>query len=116
MRPVAAAVGAELLQFEPVRVVTPVLPGDVVTVLALRTGQGDLGPDVGGSHDGVPFSGMGSTDRPTVRTSTRPNHRALFPAAGYPDGQQPAAGRDSRPPTAAPAGPRTSGPGPDRGE
>jgi hypothetical protein len=24
-------------------------------VLALLAGQGDLGPDVGGSHDGVPF-------------------------------------------------------------
>src|ERR1035441_8989288 len=55
VRPVAAAVRAVLLQFEPVGIVAPVLARDVVTVLALLAGQGDLGPDVGGSHDGVPF-------------------------------------------------------------
>src|ERR1700759_3785685 len=50
VRLVAAAVGAVLLQLEPVGVVPPVLAGDVVPVLALLAGQGDLGPDVGGSH------------------------------------------------------------------
>src|SRR5215472_5502186 len=54
--PVAAAVRAVLHQLEPVRVVPPVLAGDVVAVLALLAGQGDLGPHIGGSHEGVPFS------------------------------------------------------------
>src|SRR5262252_3826034 len=53
---VLAAVRAVLLQFHPVRVVTPVLARDVVAVLALLAGQGDLGPHVSGSHEGVPFS------------------------------------------------------------
>src|SRR5690349_23213302 len=56
MRAVAAAVRAVLHQLEAVRVVPPVLAGDVVAVLALLAGQGDLGPHVGGSHEGVPFS------------------------------------------------------------
>src|SRR5690349_22095093 len=56
VRLVLAAVRAVLLQFHPVRVVAPVLARDVVAVLALLAGQGDLGPHVGGSHEGVPFS------------------------------------------------------------
>src|SRR5215472_16825517 len=56
VRAVAAAVRAVLNQLEPVRVVPPVLAGDVVAVLALLAGQGDLGPHIGGSHEGVPFS------------------------------------------------------------
>src|SRR5260370_20734760 len=63
MRPVAGEVGAVLHQLEPVRVVAPVLPGDVVTVLALLAGQGDLGPHIGGSHEGVPFSCVGPGPR-----------------------------------------------------
>ena len=55
VRTVALAVGAVLLQLKPVRVVTPVLPRDVVAVLALLAGQRDLRPNVGGSHVGVPF-------------------------------------------------------------
>src|SRR6266550_109511 len=55
VRLVLAAVRAVLLQFHPVRVVTPVLARDVVAVLALLAGQGDLGPHIGGSHEGVPF-------------------------------------------------------------
>ena len=51
----AAAVRAVLLQVKAVRVVAPVLLGDVVAVLALLASQRDLGPDIGGSHDGVPF-------------------------------------------------------------
>src|SRR6202044_2627222 len=47
---VAAAVRAELLQLKTVRVVAPVLLGDVVPVLALLASQRDLRPDVGGSH------------------------------------------------------------------
>src|SRR5215472_19278785 len=54
--PVAAAVRAVLHQLQPVRVVPPVLAGDVIAVLALLAGQGDLGPHIGGSHEGVPFS------------------------------------------------------------
>src|SRR5690349_24692804 len=52
---VPAVPGAELLQLDAVRVVTPVLPGDVVPVLALRTRQSDLRTDVGRlGHGGVP--------------------------------------------------------------
>src|ERR1700719_3462704 len=50
---VLPAVGAVLLQLQAVRIVPPVLPRDVVAVLALLAGQRDLGPYVGGSHDGV---------------------------------------------------------------
>src|ERR1700753_4484202 len=50
VRLVAAAVGAVLLELEPVGVVPPVLAGDVVAVLALLASQRDLGPDIGGSH------------------------------------------------------------------
>ena len=47
---VLAAERAVLAQLKPVGVVAPVLPRDVVAVLALLAGQGDLGPDVGRSH------------------------------------------------------------------
>src|SRR5215467_3967195 len=82
MRAVAAAVGAVLHQLEPVRVVPPVLAGDVVAVLALLAGQGDLGPHIGGSHEGVPFSceGPGPTSRTRVPES-RPS--------GVPGGRPP---------------------------
>ena len=43
---VLAAVGAELLQLEPVGVVAAILLGDVVAVLAHLACQGDLGPYV----------------------------------------------------------------------
>src|SRR5216117_4227344 len=82
VRLVLAAVRAVLLQFHPVRVVTPVLARDVVAVLALLAGQGDLGPHIGGSHEGVPFS----------RTDP----------AGWP------AGRDERPSSGRTAGDGTS--------
>src|SRR6266550_7410943 len=71
VRLVLAAVRAVLLQFHPVRVVTPVLARDVVAVLALLAGQGDLGPHIGGSHEGVPFSRTDRGDRPAGRASTR---------------------------------------------
>src|SRR4051812_44531072 len=51
---VLAAVGAELLQLEPVGVVAPVLLRDVVAVLALLARQRDLRADVGGGHAVVP--------------------------------------------------------------
>ena len=54
--PVRTAVRAELLDRETVGGVPTVLARDVVTVLALLAGQGDLRPHVGGSHVGVPFS------------------------------------------------------------
>jgi hypothetical protein len=52
---VAAAVRAVLLQLKAIRVVTPVLLGDVVPVLALLASQRDLGPDIGGSHVECPL-------------------------------------------------------------
>src|SRR5262249_47424665 len=74
MRTVAAAVRAVLHQLEPVRVVPPVLAGDVVAVLALLAGQGDLGPHIGGSHEGVPFcfDGPRSGSNPGVPGSRLP--------------------------------------------
>src|SRR6266571_4530594 len=76
VRLVAAAVRAVLLQLEPVGVVTPVLAGDVVAVLALLAGQRDLGPNICRSHDGVPFSRNGQTcqlaDTPCVPQVTVP--------------------------------------------
>ena len=47
VRRVRAAARAELLQFHPVRVVTPVLLGDVVALFAFDAGHRDLGPYVG---------------------------------------------------------------------
>src|SRR3954470_18508383 len=47
---VLLVLGAVLHQLEPVGVVAPVLAGDVVAVLALLAGQGDLRTDVGGCH------------------------------------------------------------------
>ncbi len=59
---VLAVPGAELLQLDAVRVVTAVLAGDVVPLLALRTRQGDLRTDVGRlGHGGVPSSLTGVT-------------------------------------------------------
>jgi hypothetical protein len=47
---VLAAVRTELLELQPIRVVAPVLLGDVVAVLAVSARQRDLRSDVGGSH------------------------------------------------------------------
>src|SRR4051794_37181325 len=47
---VLAAVRTELLQLHAIRVVAPVLLGDVVAVLALVARQRDLRTDVGGCH------------------------------------------------------------------
>src|SRR6478609_11827635 len=47
---VHTAVRAELLDLQPIRVVPPVLAGDVVAVLAFLARQGDLGADIGGGH------------------------------------------------------------------
>src|SRR6478609_4506722 len=55
VRGVLAAVRAELVQLDAVRVVMAVLLGDVVPVLAVHTGQRDLGTNVGASHGNVPF-------------------------------------------------------------
>jgi hypothetical protein len=46
------AARAELLQLKAIRVVTPVLLGDVIPLLALRASQRDLWPDISGlGHD-----------------------------------------------------------------
>jgi hypothetical protein len=50
---VLAAVRAELLQRHPVGVVSAVLLGDVIAVLTNLAGQSDLGPELGGGHDGA---------------------------------------------------------------
>src|SRR5688572_26721562 len=51
---VLLVLGAVLHQLEPVGVVAPVLAGDVVAVLALLAGQGDLRTDVGRCHGSAP--------------------------------------------------------------
>jgi hypothetical protein len=50
VRLVLAAERAVLAQLKPVGVIAPVLPRDVVAVLAFLAGQSDLGPDVSRSH------------------------------------------------------------------
>src|ERR1700712_3129511 len=52
---VAPAVRAKLFDLQPIRVVAPVLAGDVVAVLTLFARQGDLGADVGGGHGSCLF-------------------------------------------------------------
>ena len=54
VRGVRIATRAVLLHLKTVRVVTPVLLGDVVPLLALHAGQRDLRADVGGSHVSAP--------------------------------------------------------------
>ena len=54
MRGVRIATRAVLLHLQSIRVVTPVLLGDVVPLLALHAGQRDLRADVGGSHVSAP--------------------------------------------------------------
>ena len=54
VRGVRVATRAVLLHLKTVRVVTPVLLGDVVPLLALHAGQRDLRADVGGSHVSAP--------------------------------------------------------------
>jgi hypothetical protein len=86
---VLAAVGAVLLQLQAVRVVAPVLPRDVVAVLALLAGQRDLRPYVGGSHDGVPFwardrnmRAVGDRDLATSRPRAEPREGKVVARAG----------------------------------
>src|ERR1700712_1195450 len=52
---VAPAVRAKLFDLQPIRVVAPVLAGDVVAALTLFARQGDLGADVGGGHGSCLF-------------------------------------------------------------
>src|SRR5689334_22574586 len=60
--PVRSAVRAELLQLDAVRVVAPVLLGDVVAVLAHLARERDLRSHVSGSHSST-F--LGNTGFPT---------------------------------------------------
>src|ERR1700710_3165363 len=71
VRGVLAVVRAVLHQLEPVGVVAPVLAGDVVPVLALLAGQGDLRTDVGGCHGGSP-SLVGAGQRVLTRPGVTP--------------------------------------------
>src|SRR3954451_7402340 len=66
---VAAAVGAELVQRQPVGVVATVLLGDVVAVLALLAGHGDLRTDIGGGHGSAFLKELGTGNR-VAETST----------------------------------------------
>jgi hypothetical protein len=56
---VLAAVRAELLELQPVRIVAAILLGDVVAVFAHLAGQSDLRPYVcTGRHVNCPLSGI----------------------------------------------------------
>src|SRR5664279_418425 len=66
---VHAAIRAELLDLEAIGIVTPVLAGDVVAVLAFLARQGDLGADVGGGHGSCLFLRYGA--RTDVRQAVR---------------------------------------------
>src|SRR4051812_50021284 len=79
---VLAVVRAVLLQLEPVGVVAPVLAGDVVPVLALLAGQGDLRTDVGGCY-GVLLALSDPARRPVCRRG---------PAGGVTNGAGPEGG------------------------
>src|SRR4051812_7169154 len=81
---VLAVVRAVLLQLEPVGVVAPVLAGDVVAVLALLAGQGDLRTDVGGCH--------GCAPRLVGNRSGRTGCTGGGPGGGGTRGRGPAAG------------------------
>src|SRR6516165_10037591 len=95
VRLVAAAVRAVLLQLKTIRVVAPVLLGDVVAVLALLASQRDLRPNIGGSHDGVPFyyakvwtiqvTGQSGSSDPNSNTLTS---TPRFPPSGQPSEAQ----------------------------
>src|SRR5690606_34411151 len=72
---VLAAVGAVLLELDPVRVVAPVLLGDVVAVLAVRARHGDLWTNVGRlSHGGQPSLRYGSKRSAYQRKQAPPWH------------------------------------------
>ena len=74
VRPVLVAVRALLADREPVRIVAPVLLGDVVAVLALLARQRDLGPNISGGHGCLSLSELSSNICSGLR-----------PAAGAPD-------------------------------
>ena len=76
VRGVRVAARAVLLHLKTVRVVTPVLLGDVVPLLALHAGQRDLRADVGGSH-GSAFLGQ------RIRTQTSVADREDDPPIDY---------------------------------
>src|SRR4051812_30073489 len=74
---------AELLQLDAVGVVTPVLPGDVVPLLALRTRQGDLRTDVCRlGHGGVPSCSRVSYYRLTSVDARRAELQSGDPGRG----------------------------------
>jgi hypothetical protein len=83
------AAGTELLQLKAIRVIAPVLLGDVVPLLALRAGQSDLWPYIDGPGHSrilriflmrvVPGSGSGTRTRDTAIMS-RLLYRLSYPA------------------------------------
>src|ERR1700712_3001038 len=72
---VLAAVRAELVHRKPIRIVAAILLGDVVTVPAVLACQGDLGPDLGGCHDGAFQCVLKSRSAVFRRTYNRSNLR-----------------------------------------
>src|SRR5206468_11127875 len=81
VRGVRVAARAVLLHLKTVRVVTPVLLGDVVPLLALHAGQRDLRADVGGSHVSAPWTDDGRMNaEKSSRSKDRPHNRLLLVA------------------------------------
>jgi len=73
---VYAAVRAELLDLEAIRIVATVLARDVVAVLALLTREGDLRANVGGGHGSCLFLLLAERYESTAMAA---NSRALRP-------------------------------------
>src|ERR1022692_1832199 len=101
VRLVLAAVRAVLAELNSVRVVTPVLPRDVVAVLAFLTRQGDLGPDICRSHSGMPFSVRILLAAATRLTARAPRGRPRRVPVDRPSGLSSAGPVRRRPPRVA---------------
>jgi hypothetical protein len=72
MHCVLIALGAELAHLQTIRIVAPVLLGDVVALLAILAGQGDLRSNVAGLGHGIALLvtvGLAPTGGASGRTS-----------------------------------------------
>jgi hypothetical protein len=82
VRGVRVAAGAVLLHLKTIRVVTPVLLGDVVPLLALHARQRDLRTDISGGH-GSAF--LGQTTLQTDKSSRPSLNREIGYGCGSGD-------------------------------
>src|SRR6476469_2430693 len=80
--PVLVAVRTVLANGEPVRIVAPVLLGDVVAVLALLARQGDLGPNISGGHGCLSLAELSSNICSGVRCGQHCRAELIVAVAG----------------------------------